>query len=877
MLKFRLLMKANSPNIKLGLLPKIVSSLLGLLCLAAALSAQEIPEIVNYRANEQGMVDQNWMITQSCEGDLFVANSSGIFRFNGFRWTRIPFFRNGRVRAVYTGSDCKIYCGGYESFGVLEKEGLDYVYRELSDPAFQEHDEEIWHITGNESRILFQSFSEIYEYDFDELRYIDPEHNILFGSYADDRFIFPLIDENGFAIYDEGNLSVTLADSGRNPYKIVGISEFDGKLLLATEKNGLFYFHGTRLQPLGDEKLKNMLARDRVNRILALSDGNLVVGTLLNGIYILDADFNPLIHINREAGLSNNTVLSLFEDKTGDFWVGTNDGVNQILWSSPDRFYYDRKDEIGVIFAHVFFEGEEYFGTNKGLFKGNGAQGFENVPELNGQVWALWTDGTGELLVGHNDGTFSIRGGEVLKISEVTGGQKMQLISPDSMIQATYTGWLLFTKKNSRWHFDKRIPGSRLLLESFLLSGREVYGFNSNEGLVRQVFSEDFSTVLTTHSVRGENAPAYFQSQKFKEENGRIYFTVEDRLFEIRDTVFGELDLPLGDVFSAAELFLDSSIRPIHGGYARIGSRERLPVPDSVFVDYLTVNGREVTLKEGKTTLGSNTNSLKVQLGRTSFGNHEEDLYYSFSSESNSVWTKIPANGEIVLNEPKANTYKLLAGNQKDMPLELFTITILPRWYQSTAGYIGFLLLGISLIFLAGRRQKIKSRAILQEKERHLEKTRILAANHRLEQEINHKSQMLANSTMTIIQKNKMLNELKDYVSQELKAISGEKEVKNRLVRMINRNINSDQDWQIFQNNFNQIHQDFMERLKGEFPELSSKDLQLAAYIRMGLQSKEIAPLLNVSDRSIDNNRYRLRKKLGLDPEDNLREFVVNF
>ncbi|MDP4819656.1 MAG: LuxR C-terminal-related transcriptional regulator, partial [Saprospiraceae bacterium] len=112
---------------------------------------------------------------------------------------------------------------------------------------------------------------------------------------------------------------------------------------------------------------------------------------------------------------------------------------------------------------------------------------------------------------------------------------------------------------------------------------------------------------------------------------------------------------------------------------------------------------------------------------------------------------------------------------------------------------------------------------------------------------------------------------------QELHSNSQEKDIRNRLVRMINRNINSDEDWQIFENNFNQIHKEFMDRLKAEFPELSAKDLQLAAYLRMGLQSKEIAPLLNVSDRSVDNNRYRLRKKLGLGSEDNLREFVMNY
>ena len=61
------------------------------------------------------------------------------------------------------------------------------------------------------------------------------------------------------------------------------------------------------------------------------------------------------------------------------------------------------------------------------------------------------------------------------------------------------------------------------------------------------------------------------------------------------------------------------------------------------------------------------------------------------------------------------------------------------------------------------------------------------------------------------------------------------------------------------------------------FPELTPGDLRLAAYLKMNLSSKEIAPLLNISVRGVENKRYRLRKKLGLAEEANLAEFILSF
>lgn len=73
------------------------------------------------------------------------------------------------------------------------------------------------------------------------------------------------------------------------------------------------------------------------------------------------------------------------------------------------------------------------------------------------------------------------------------------------------------------------------------------------------------------------------------------------------------------------------------------------------------------------------------------------------------------------------------------------------------------------------------------------------------------------------------------------------------------------------------VYNDFLKRLGEKFPRLTVSDKKMCAYLKMGLSSKDIAPLLNMTVRSIEMTRYRIRKKLGLSREDNLTEFLQKF
>ena len=70
------------------------------------------------------------------------------------------------------------------------------------------------------------------------------------------------------------------------------------------------------------------------------------------------------------------------------------------------------------------------------------------------------------------------------------------------------------------------------------------------------------------------------------------------------------------------------------------------------------------------------------------------------------------------------------------------------------------------------------------------------------------------------------------------------------------------------------LHKDFNMRLKEAFPNLTESERKLAILLRQGFSSKYIATLMNITPKSVEISRYRLRTKLGLRRSDNLVQFV---
>jgi DNA-binding CsgD family transcriptional regulator len=95
--------------------------------------------------------------------------------------------------------------------------------------------------------------------------------------------------------------------------------------------------------------------------------------------------------------------------------------------------------------------------------------------------------------------------------------------------------------------------------------------------------------------------------------------------------------------------------------------------------------------------------------------------------------------------------------------------------------------------------------------------------------------------------------------------------------RNIRQNIQNDDNWKKFEENFDLVYENYLRRLGESYPDLNITDKKICAYIKMGLSSKDMAPLLNMSVRSIETNRYRIRKKMDLEREVNLSEYLQKF
>ncbi|MCD6068498.1 MAG: hypothetical protein K0S33_3324 [Bacteroidetes bacterium] len=136
--------------------------------------------------------------------------------------------------------------------------------------------------------------------------------------------------------------------------------------------------------------------------------------------------------------------------------------------------------------------------------------------------------------------------------------------------------------------------------------------------------------------------------------------------------------------------------------------------------------------------------------------------------------------------------------------------------------------------------------------------------------EIEFRESQLSAMTLQMFQKNELMQELKERLDQN-KEVAGD----SSLNRIISKGFNQDKEWQDFNKHFESINKNFYTHLKEAYPDISPNDLKLCALIRLNLSIKEMAGILNISPDSVKTARYRLRKKLQLNTEDNLTEFIM--
>lgn len=223
----------------------------------------------------------------------------------------------------------------------------------------------------------------------------------------------------------------------------------------------------------------------------------------------------------------------------------------------------------------------------------------------------------------------------------------------------------------------------------------------------------------------------------------------------------------------------------------------------------------------------------------------------------------------------------------------IYKISISPPWYKTVWAYLTYCLLALFVIY---RIYKYQHKKLLTQQKRFEEEQKnleylhqleidksereiIKLKNEKLETEIEAKNSDLASIAMHLGHKAELLGKIKGELSNLNKRISEDKAQTDiqKILRTLSQEEKADGGWEQFSIYFDKVHTNFLNNIKSAYPNLTTNDLRLCAYLKMNLSTKEIAQLMQISPRGVEISRYRLRKKLHITGEINLFNFFNDF
>lgn len=182
-------------------------------------------------------------------------------------------------------------------------------------------------------------------------------------------------------------------------------------------------------------------------------------------------------------------------------------------------------------------------------------------------------------------------------------------------------------------------------------------------------------------------------------------------------------------------------------------------------------------------------------------------------------------------------------------------------------------------VVLNKRRKEYEAEKVKQDLKM-MEQQRIIDQQQQqlLESELSNKGKEIASLALDLFTKDRAIESLREIVK---KRNSGDKSLQpdiDVLLKQINTsNLQNKEFWDLYQANFDLIHENFFRNLRKRYPSLTSSDLKFCAFLRLNLTTKDIANVTNLTIRGVEAARYRLRKKLALPEGTSLVDFFIDF
>ena len=747
--------------------------LLYILLISNPIVAQFTPYFQNYALSEYNAGNQNWGVSMADNGKLYVANNKGLLEFDGLIWNFKELPNKTTIRSVFAYKD-RIYTGSYEEFGFWKPNSKGVlVYTSLSDSIKKEIslNEEIWQIVPYKDTIVFRSFLNIYlYYPTGLIKKIDAKTTIISCSVVNNTLFVSTL-RNGIYELVENVLKPKITNEILKEAKIISIVEYDSKLLITTSLKGCFLYENNKLTPINFE-VNSFIEQHQLNRFSILKNGNMIFGTIKDGVYFTKHNGKIIFHINKENGLINNTVLSQYVDDNKILWLGLDNGLASIDLSSDNYFFNDVSGKLGAVYDVIKFKDTYYLGSNTGLFYLDNNNKLQFIKGSQGQVWNL-KEINGELFCGHNEGTFLVKDKQLFPLSNYTGGWSIQYVPEhkDIYIEGTYSGLVRFKKNASNWevkHLGKTTMPIRFLVFEDQYTA---WAANAYKGLYKIKFDKNYDSITTVENYNKKGVFSDFNVRVYKIKND-IYFRTNDGWLKyepILDSIVPS-DL-LNERFGKSSYIISSddmdnivlkNTNDVISFKSLLNNKKEILIKSNYFKNRLIVGNENVSkindtlfalnLNNGFMLINSHSKSnivlIKPQIESIEINNKFMDLdpkraidfklkstisisvsspkstnhffEYSILEIDSTNWKKLDKN-KLELSNLKDGIYTILFRTSNDFgkssPTSELKLKVLPPWYKDTLGLvIYFFLLSflIALIIVLNKRKLNKERRLLR-------------------------------------------------------------------------------------------------------------------------------------------------------------------
>ncbi|MCB0806968.1 MAG: hypothetical protein KDC05_14315 [Bacteroidales bacterium] len=739
--------------------------------------------------------------------------------------------------------------------------------------------------------------------------------------------------ESGIYMYDGNQLKEWKNPAAHFLQKnriFCGLTLDENHYVFGTVLNGLLVCTKDGIMVQNINRLKGL----QNNTILCLSvdgTGNLWVGTD-NGIDYAEIN-SPLSVLSWADGLSAGYTAKLFENV---LYLGTNQGVFFKNWGDFLSFSSNEKFRLientqGQVWTLQKIDNKLFCGTHSGsyLISNDEARKISDIP-------GVWTF---KKVVGRNDmiigGTYSglilyKKEGTTWKFSHKIKGfnessRRIEFDSDGSIWMSHGFKGVYHISLNheldsvSRVDFYNTASGFKNDIGINVIRIKNKIYFSAADGLYLYNNSTD-----TFEKTKFINDLKNWQSLAFLEEDqeGNIWYfdRGETGVLRLReDGGYTDINLPFkqlrGNLIGGFEF-----VYPVNEKHVLFGASDgfihynpekykNYQLPFQVYMnkvsllnpDSVIFSGHFSTQQPFSPSIHFRNNSIYFSFSSNDYENPGKTEYATFLEGYDSDWTSWePRNTREFTNLHEGSyTFHIKARNiygTETEPLS-YHFNIIPPWERTPIAYVGYiilLLVAVGIIILMIRRKIERSKQnevkLQQEKFREredklqretleAEKEIIRLRNEKLREQMIMKDKELANSTLETIQKNKLLNKIKNDLKKMTPATI-DSDLKNQihsLTKKINKELDTEKQWEAFETHFENVHEAFLKRLKENYPDLSPRELKLCAYLRLNISSKEIAALMNISTRGVEISRYRLRKKLNLQRNENLTDFILTF